>query len=500
MNSPIRTESAIKLNEASLSRLKNSVRIPQYDRHQITHGIIHIGVGGFHRAHQALYLDQYFHQHPHSDWGICGVGLLEFDQRMRDALTSQDCLYTLVERSPDRDSARVIGAITQYLFAPDNRQAVIDALADPTCRIVTLTITEGGYYYIEGSGEFDVHHPTIQHDLQHRDQPMGVYGFLTAALNQRRKQGVPPFTVLSCDNLQGNGNIARKMLTTFADLQDPELGRWIADQVAFPNSMVDRITPATTPADIEMVREQFGIEDAWPVVAEPFLQWVVEDTFCAGRPELETVGVQFTNDVHPYEMTKIRLLNASHLLIGYLGTLMGYSYAHETMNDPLIRQAVEHLMEEVTPTLQPAAGIDLDQYKKTLIERFANPKIRDQLPRLCLNSSAKLPKWVVASLRDKLQRDGAIDYLSLTIASWFRYLNAQNDQGTPIAVDDPMAEELMQHAKAGGADPSRLLSVSELFGDLSQSSRFVDTVKSHLHNLYEVGTKETLSKLLQGPR
>src|SRR5919199_168778 len=339
MNSNISTGSAIKLNEASLSRLPNNVRIPKYDRHQITNGIVHIGVGGFHRAHQALYLDNYFHQKPGSDWGICGVGLLEFDKRMRDALQSQDCLYTLVERSPEGDSARIIGAITQYLFAPDNQQAAIDAMADPKCRIVTLTITEGGYYYVEGSGEFDVNHPTIQYDLQHPDAPIGVYGFLTAALDRRRQQGLVPFTVLSCDNLQGNGNIARKMLTAFAQMRDPELGRWIAENVAFPNCMVDRITPATTPSDIEMVVEQFGIEDAWPVVAEPFLQWVVEDNFCAGRPDWESVGVQMTNDVHPYEMMKIRLLNGSQLLIGYLGSLAGYTFVHEVMADPWIRQA-----------------------------------------------------------------------------------------------------------------------------------------------------------------
>lgn len=497
MNSNISTGSAIKLNEASLSRLANHVRVPKYDRHQITNGIIHIGVGGFHRAHQALYLDEYFHQHPGSEWGICGVGLLEFDKRMRDALQSQDCLYTLVERAPDGDAARVIGAITHYLFAPENRQAVIDAMADPKCRIVTLTITEGGYYYIEGSGEFDVNHPTIQHDLQHPDQPMGVYGFLTVALDQRRKQGIAPFTVLSCDNLQGNGNIVRKMLTTFAELQNPELGRWIADHVTFPNCMVDRITPATTPSDIQMVAEQFGIEDAFPVVAEPFLQWVVEDRFCAGRPDWESVGVQMTDNVHPYEMMKIRLLNASHLLIGYLGTLMGYTYVHETMADSLIRQAVEHLMDEVTPTLQPVPGIDLNQYKKTLIERFANPKIRDQLPRLCLNSSAKIPKWVLSSVRDKLQQNGTIDYLCFTIAAWFRYLNGQDDQGNSITIDDPMADILNQHARSGGTDPTSLLSLSELFGDLPQSSQFVEAVTNHLRSLYDLGAGKTLAQLLQ---
>ena len=323
-----------------------------------------------------------------------------------------------------------------------------------------------------------------------------MYGFLTSALDQRRQQGLTPFTVLSCDNLQGNGNIVKKMLTTFASLRDAELGRWIADHVAFPNCMVDRITPATTPADIEMVRDRFGIADAWPVVAEPFLQWVVEDNFCAGRPQLESVGVQFTDDVHPYEMMKIRLLNASHLLIGYLGTLMGYSYVHEAMADSLIRQAVEHLMEEVTPILQPVPGIELNDYKKTLIARFANPKIRDQLPRLCLNSSAKLPKWVLSSLRDKLCQDSTIDYLSLTIAAWFRYLNAKDDQGNPITIDDPMADLLTQRARLGSLDPHPLLNLSELFSDLLQSSRFVEIVTTHLRNLYELGAKETLARLI----
>jgi mannitol 2-dehydrogenase len=497
MNSNISTESAIKLNEASLSRLADRVRIPTYDRRRLTTGIVHIGVGGFHRSHQALYLDAYAHQNPDSAWGICGVGLLEFDKRMRDALHSQDCLYTLVERSTEGDHARVIGSITKYLYAPETRKEVIAALVDPRCRIVTLTITEGGYYYVEGTGEFDANHPTIQHDLHHPQDPIGAFGFLTAALDQRCREGLEPFTILSCDNLQGNGNIARKMLTAFVQLRDPELARWIGDHVTFPNCMVDRITPATTPSDVAMVAEQFGIDDAFPVVAEPFLQWVVEDKFCAGRPELETVGVQFTDDVHPYEMMKIRLLNASHLLIGYLGTLAGYSYVHEVMADPLIRQAVERLMNEVTPTLQPVPGIDLDDYKKTLIERFANPKIRDQLPRLCLNSAAKLPKFVLGSLRDALRQGTDINYMSLTIAAWFRYLNGQDDQGNPISIDDPMADVLTERAHSGGADPRPLLGLSEIFGDLSQSAQFVETVTHHLHHLYELGAKETLTRLLQ---
>lgn len=485
------------------------VRIPQYDRQAVTNGIVHIGVGGFHRAHQALYLDNYIAQaikqpqhstdEPTCCWGICGVGLLKYDEKMRAALQAQDCLYTLIERSPQKDTARIIGAITQYLLAPDNPQAVIDTLADAQCRIVTLTITEGGYFVIEGTGEFDTHHPTVQHDLQHPDQPLGVYGFLTAALNQRRLKGLPPFTVLSCDNIQGNGNLVGKMLTTFAHLQDPDLGQWIAEHVTFPNSMVDRITPATTPADRQMVSNQFAIEDAWPVVAEPFIQWVVEDRFCAGRPDWESVGVQMTDDVHPYEMMKIRLLNGSHLLVGYLGSLLGYTYTAEAMANPLIRSATEHLIAEVIPTLSPLKDININEYQQTLIERFSNPKVRDQLSRLCLNSSDKLPKFLLGSLRDKLKQGSSIEYLSFTIAAWFHYLGGKDDQGRPLSIDDPMADQLTAQAQAAGGDPTGLLNLTELFGDLSQSVRFKESVTRHLHQLQGLGTQQVLTQLLSHP-
>ena len=404
------TKTAIPLNKTNLAQLSERARVPQYDRDRVTNGIVHIGVGGFHRSHQALYLDNYIEQEQQgnnqqgSSWGICGVGLLKYDEKKRDILHAQDCLYTLIERSPEQDIARIIGSITQYLFAPDNPQAVIDVLAAEECKIVTLTITEGGYYVIEGTGEFDAQHPTIQHDLQHPDRPMGVYGLLTAALERRRQNGLPPFTVLSCDNIQGNGSVLAKMLTAFAKLQNPDLGQWIAQQVSFPNSMVDRITPATTPADTKMVRDRFGIEDAWPVVAEPFTQWVIEDNFCAGRPDWESVGVQMTDDVHPYEMMKLRLLNAGHSLLGYLGSLLGYTYTSEAMSYEPIRRAIKGLMDEVTPTLASLPGVDIESYKQTLIERFSNPKVSDLLSRLCLNSSDKLPKFIFGSLRDRLER------------------------------------------------------------------------------------------------
>jgi mannitol 2-dehydrogenase len=489
---------SIKLNQRSLSQLPHTIQVPKYDRRQLMNGIVHLGVGGFHRAHQALYLDNYFEQTSDFQWGICGVGMLPQDQQMRDALQTQDCLYTLVERSPHKDRARIIGAINRYVFAPENAQEAIAALASPDCRIVTLTITEGGYYYNEGNAQLEVAHPTIQHDLQHRDQPIGTYGFLAAALDQRRKQGLAPFTVQSCDNLQGNGDITRKMLTAFTELYDPALGRWLSEYGAFPNSMVDRITPATTNDDRQMVAQQFGIEDDFPVVAEPFIQWVIEDQFCAGRPDLEAVGVQFTTDVHPYELIKIRLLNASHMLIGYLGTLLGYTYVHEVMADSQCRQAVAALMEEVIPTLPSVTGMELTEYKQTLIERFENPKIRDRLPRLCLNSSAKNPKFLLGSLRDKLQQGGTIDYLSLTIAAWCRCLAGVDEQGKAIAIEDPLADVLAHKAQQGGIDPRPILSVTEIFGDdLPQSSRFVEATANALQHLSERGVRATLNRFFQ---
>ncbi len=469
----------------------------------MTNGIVHIGVGGFHRSHQALYLDNYIEQEQRSNnqqgstWGICGVGLLKYDEKMRDVLHTQDCLYTLIERSPEQDTARIIGSITQYLFAPDNPQAVIDVLAGEECKIVTLTITEGGYYVIEGNGEFDARHPTIQHDLEHPDRPIGVYGFLTAALERRRQNGLPPFTVLSCDNIQGNGNVLSKMLTAFANLQNPDLGQWIAQHVAFPNSMVDRITPSTTPADIQMVEDKFGIKDDWPVVAELFIQWVIEDKFCAGRPDWESVGVQMTDDVHPYELMKLRLLNASHSLLGYLGSLLGYTYTSEAMNYEPIRRAIVGLMDEVTPTLAPLPGVDIKEYKQTLIARFSNPKVSDRLSRLCLNGSDKMPKFIFGSLRDKLEQNSSIDYLSFTIAVWLRYLTGIDEQGLPLAIEDPMANILTKCARLGGSDPHFLLDIEEVFGDLSQSPRFVEAVTKYRGEIDRLGTNVALLQFLQ---
>ncbi len=486
----------IKLKTSALGELPPEVSVPTYDRQKVTSSIVHIGVGGFHRSHQVVYIDDLCQDHGDTEWGFCGVGLLAHDTGIRDALQSQDCLYTVVERSASGDSARVIGAITEFLFAPDDPEAVIEKMAAEATRIVSLTITEGGYFIDQGTGDFQEDHPSIVHDLAHPEQPKTAFGYMMEALDRRRQRGMKPFTVLSCDNVQGNGDVARRVVLRFAELRDPSLKDWLSEQGAFPNCMVDRITPATTDADRALVKEAFGIEDAWPVVTEPFRQWVIEDRFCNGRPEFEKVGVHMTPDVHPYETMKIRLLNASHSAMAYLGYLAGYNYVYEIMADPQFRSYILNLMnEEVTPILEPVAGVDLEEYKETLIERFSNPTIKDQATRLCLDGSAKLPKFILPTIREQLARGGSVRLLSLAVAGWCRFLAGTDEHGKPIEIQDPMADELHRAAKAGGKDPLPFLSLREVFGkDLAESQVFVEQVGEALQSLYEVGSKATVAK------
>jgi len=324
-----------------------------------------------------------------------------------------------------------------------------------------------------------------------------VFGYLAEALDRRQRAGHAPFTVLSCDNVPQNGDMARKTLLAFAARRDPALHDWIAAHVAFPNSMVDRITPQTTDADRKMVRAEFGIEDAWPVVCEPFRQWIIEDVFSNGRPPLEQVGVQFTTDVHPYEMMKLRLLNASHSAMGYLGYLGGYQYIHEIMADNLFREYIRRLMDqEVTPLLAPVPGIDLADYKATLLTRFANPTIKDQVTRICLDGSSKVPKFLLPSLSEALASGGPTTLLTLALAGWFRYLRGEDEQGRPYTIDDPRAAELQALARQGKADPGLLLGLTDLFGDLGQSPTLVAELRRFGEQLDAVGARATLAQAL----
>jgi len=483
----------IPLNATTLNSLATAVQVPSYDRSKLAQSIVHIGVGGFYRAHQCVYLDDLLNK-GHTEWAYCGVGLLPHDAAMRDALLPQDCLYTVVERSADGDAPRVIGSLLNYLHAPENPEAVLEKMASPDTRIVSMTITEGGYYVNEATGEFNDTHPDIVHDLQHPQQPKCSFGYLVEALDRRRQRGLPPFSVMSCDNLQHNGTIAKKMITAFARRRDPALADWMEQHCAFPNSMVDRITPATTDEHRALLKEKFGLEDRWPVVTEPFLQWVIEDNFPGGRPAWEDVGAQMTSDVLPYEKMKMRLLNASHQAMCYIGMLLGYQFAHETMQDERIRKLVRIMMDdEVTPLLTPPFGINLEAYKQTLIERFSNPTIRDQLPRIGTEGSARIPGFILPSVLDALQRGGQIKIMCFTVAAWFRYLTGSDDQGHKLPINDPLAEKLQEHAKRGGRDASVMLGLSEIFGqDLITSTAFVDQVQQALNSFYDKGAEATL--------
>jgi len=482
----------------SLLEAPTDIGLPRYDRQLVMPGIVHIGVGGFHRAHEAVYLDDLMAGGMAQEWGICGVGLRPADKAMRNALIPQDCLYTVVARSAEGDAARVVGSLVRYLFAPEETEAVLDALAAPQTRIVSLTITEGGYNFNQATGAFNAEHPDVVHDLANPAHPTSVFGYLAEALDRRRQAGGGPFTVLSCDNVPENGDMARTTLLAFAALRDPALHDWIAAHAAFPNSMVDRITPQTTDADREMVQDEFGIEDAWPVVCEPFRQWIIEDHFSNGRPPLEQVGVQFTSDVRPYEMMKLRLLNASHSAMGYLGFLAGFPFIHEIMADDVFRAYVKRLMdEEVTPLLAPVPGVDLAEYKATLLTRFANPAIKDQTTRICLDGSSKVPKFLLPSLREALGR-GPSALLTLAVAGWFRYLRGEDEEGRSYVLDDPRADELQRLARLGGADPRPLLGMTDLFGDLGQSAALVGRLTLYGEQLDADGAWATVARAVDG--
>ena len=486
-----------RLNTKSLSELNPGVAMPSFDRSEVKTGIVHFGVGGFHRTHMAMALDSLMSTGRALEWGICGVGLMPFDLRMRDALTDQDCLYSLTLKHADGTlEPRVIGSVAEYLYAPDSPEAVIEKLADETTRIVSLTITEGGYNFDRVTGEFDVLNPAVAVDLEKDATPTTVFGFVIEGLRRRKERGLKPFTVLSCDNIQGNGNVAKKMFLAFAKLKDESLSSWIEHNVLFPNSMVDRITPVTTAQDIELVANLLGVRDAWPVVAEPYFQWVIEDEFTLGRPEFEAVGAQFVSDVEPYELMKLRLLNVSHQALAYFGYLSGYTFAHEAISDPAISSFVMKYMDnEASPTLRPVPGIDLQLYKKTLIERFANPEVRDTLARLCAETSDRIPKWLLPIIREQLANGRDITRSAAIIASWARYAEGIDEAGNAIDVVDPLKDLLVPIAKSQRENPLAFIQNEAIFGDLAKNEVFAAEYLRTLSTIFEFGAHKTVSSL-----
>ena len=487
------------LNARTLKRWSDEVALPGYDREVVTSGVVHVGVGGFHRAHQAMYHDELMNQGAGSEWGICGVGVMPADRLMKEVLAAQDGLYTLVVKHSDGTyEPRVIGSLVEYLYAPDDPEAVVEKMAAPSTRIVSLTITEGGYNVSDLTSEFDVNNPAVVADLEPGAVPQTTFGLITEALRRRKLRGLRPFTIMSCDNLQDNGYRSKRVFTAFARLRDPELGDWVEREARFPNSMVDRITPVTTDGDRAEISERFGIDDRWPVVCEPYTQWVLQDDFTDGRPPYERAGVQVVDHVEPYELMKLRLLNGSHQAMAYFGYLAGYRLVHEAARDPLFQAFLLGYMDkEATPTLAPVPGVDLDGYKYTLIERFSNPQVRDTIARLCAESSDRIPKWLLPVVREQLANGGEIRRSAAVVASWARYAEGVDEAGQPIEVIDRLRDCLMQAARRQREDPDAFIANRDIFGDLADEKPFVSAYRSTLASLHQRGARATLESLVR---
>ena len=470
-----------QLSNATLAALPAEVAVPRYDRRALRSGIVHLGVGQFHRAHQAMYLDELMRQGTALDWAIRGGGVRPGDARIGAALAPQDYLYTLTAKAPDGSrQSRVIGSLNGYRYAAGDPAALVAQLADPAIRIVSLTITEGGYGIDPVTGGFTPESPEIQADLRDEAPHRTAFGVVLQAMRLRRSRGDGGLTIMSCDNIEHNGRVAREAFLGFAELKDPGLARWMERHLTFPSSMVDRVTPGTVDADRAYLEQAFGYRDRWPLTCEPFHQWVLEDTFAAGRPPLEDSGVEVVTDVEPYELMKLRLANGTHQALAYFGALLGHRYVHEAIADPDIRALLAGYRNEAVPTLRPIAGIDPHAYGSTVLERFGNPEIRDPLTRICADTSERIPKFLLPVVTAQLAAGGPLWHCAAVVASWARYAEGVDEQGRPIDVVDPRRDTLMAAARKQAADPTAFLSDGAVFGDLARHAPFV---RAYLHAL-----------------
>ena len=485
----------VDLSLAALDALPGHIARPRYAREDLSAGILHFGLGNFHRAHQGRALDALFSMGEGRDWGIVGAGVFEAERKGRDVLAAQDWLTTLVEQEADSSTARVIGSMVDFI-EPANAPAIIARMARPDIRIVSLTITEGGYF-LDASDAFDPAHPAIEADAATPGTPKTVFGMILAGLRARRAAGLAPFTVMSCDNIPHNGGVTRRTLTGLARLSDPEFAGWVAAEVAFPNSMVDRITPATSERERQIVAEEFGIRDGWPVFCEPYWQWVMEDDFPLGRPAFEKVGVQFSDDVAAFEVMKLRILNGGHAAIAYPAGLLDIRFVHEAMAHPLIRGFLRKLARtEIIPTVPPVPDTDLSGYVDLIEGRFSNPKIADTIRRLCYDGANRQPKFIVPTLRDALASGGGIEGLALESALWCRYCAGTSDSGAAIEPNDPDWEALTARSQAARDRPSAWLEQDAVYGDLAGNVRFAQAFAHWLAALWRDGTEATLQRYL----
>jgi fructuronate reductase len=457
-------------------------RLPGFDRRALRPGIIHIGLGAFFRAHGIAYNDDAIETDPavQNGWGIIGVSLRSPSQR--DRLAPQDGLYTAIERSASGDRPRVMGSLLHSIVAPENPMGLVETLADPAIRIVTITVTEKGYCHDPATGRLDPAHPDIVLDLQNPESPVSLPGFLIAALALREARGIAPFAVVSCDNLPSNGKLLHGLIRDFAALRDDRLAGWIERNVAFPTTMVDRIVPASSHDDLLLAQNLTGLSDLAPVIHEPFRQWVIEDTLrAADRPAWDRAGAQFVSDVEPFELMKLRMLNGTHSALAYLGFLSGYETIAQTVADPAFRDFLAGLWhEEIIPTVPAPAGTDLAAYAVRLLERYANPAISHRTAQIAMDGSQKLPQRILGTIRNRLKNGAAWDRLALTVAAFIRYTAGTDEKGHPIDVKDPLADRLKADGQANpAAHLRRVTSIESIFGaDLGRDERFLEAVEA----------------------
>ncbi len=488
----------MRLSNASLGTLPAGVDRPRYDRSALRTAIVHLGIGAFHRAHQAVMTEAAIADGD-PRWGILGASLRSADTR--DALKPQDGLYAVSVRDAGGERLQVVGASTGLLVAPEGPDRLVRSLQHPDVRIVSLTITEKGYCHDPATGTLREDHPDVLADLAMPQSPRSALGFLALGLSRRRAAGLPPFTVLCCDNLPSNGATVRRVLSRFAGLVDPALGRHVESDVAFPSTMVDRIVPATTDEDRTRIADALGVRDAWPVMTEPFSQWVIEDHFPQGRPDWAAAGAEFVADVAPYEAMKLRLLNGSHSTIAYLGYLCGHETVSSAMADDTVARFVARLMDmEITPTLAVPRGADVGRYKASLLARFRNPALKHRTWQIAMDGSQKLPQRLLGTIRDRLDAGQPIDGLVLAVAGWMRYAAGIDEAGRPIDVRDQIAPRLADVARGAGGDPAQLadgfLAIGEIFGDLGRDRRFGEPVHAALAGLFARGARASMQRAL----
>ncbi|TVQ18608.1 MAG: mannitol dehydrogenase family protein [Spirochaetaceae bacterium] len=487
---------AVQLGDRRLAELDPRVHVPGYERKKATASICHIGVGGFHRAHQAACTDAVLASGDLA-WAICGVGITPNDAAMESALVAQDLLYTLVARDRNTIDVRVIGSIVEYHLAAGSPAAVLSRLASPETRIITLTVTENAYCFRGDTGELDFDNPGIQADLRSPRAPTTVIGYLTEVLSTLRSERRQPPTILSCDNLPHNGSRLKRLVMSYARELDPSLATYVEQEVSFPCTMVDRITPATREEDTAFLRSEYGIVDTWPVFCETFCQWIIEDSFSRGRPDWSTFGARFVPDVVPYELMKIRLLNGTHSALSYMSYLLGHRDVDRAMADSDVLAFVRGYMNELRPTVGDVPGIDLDEYTATLVERFSNSAIRDQVSRLAIDGSRKIPNSVADPLREMLIAGLPTGHIAFAIAAWIRYLWGSDEAGEPIEIVDPYAERIRAVAARCRTDALPFLSLREIFPpEVAANARFVTMVSRYLERIAGKGTRQSLRDFL----